>query len=132
MSTLKKLFRKGVEEQPTDGHPHRVGAHVLFDLTTNDDRGIDIVFVHGLRGHSIETWSKDGVCWPRDLLKTDAEEASLKVRSITWGYDADIANIFTEASQESIFGHAGTLLGDLSRLRKDKVSLSPKLSLLPD
>jgi protein SERAC1 len=132
MSTLKKLFRKGAEEQSTPGHSQRVGDHVLFDLTTNNDRGIDIVFVHGLRGHPIETWSKDGVCWPRDLLKKDAQEASLEVRSITWGYDADIASISTEVSQESIFGHAETLLGDLSRLRKDKVSLSPKLSLLSD
>ncbi|PCH01344.1 Hypothetical protein PENO1_043470 [Penicillium occitanis (nom. inval.)] len=120
MSTLKKIFRKGAEEQSTPGHSQRVGDHVLFDLTTNNDRGIDIVFVHGLRGHPIETWSKDGVCWPRDLLKKDAQEASLEVRSITWGYDADIASISTEVSQESIFGHAETLLGDLSRLRKDK------------
>lgn len=90
--------------------------------TTNEVGGIDIVFVHGLRGHLLGTWSKNGVCWPRDLLKSDIRDAPLEVRSITWGYDASIANILKSASQESIFGNAETLLGDLSRLRRDKVS----------
>ena len=29
----------------------------------------DIVFVHGLGGHRIDTWQRDEVMWPRDLLK---------------------------------------------------------------
>ncbi|ORX93463.1 Alpha/Beta hydrolase protein, partial [Clohesyomyces aquaticus] len=73
-----------------------------------------IVFVHGLRGDKIETWTKDKVCWPRDLLKDDIENA----RIITWGYDSMVLNAFKSASQESIFDHAENLLSDLARLRK--------------
>lgn len=29
----------------------------------------DVVFVHGLGGSSLGTWTKDGVGWPRHLLK---------------------------------------------------------------
>ncbi|KAI1741243.1 hypothetical protein F4680DRAFT_416200 [Xylaria scruposa] len=77
--------------------------------------GFDLVFVHGLRGSRLKTWSRNGVFWPRDLLKHDMKNA----RVITWGYDASVANAFTYASNESLFGHASTLLGDLARLRRD-------------
>lgn len=76
--------------------------------------GVDLVFVHGLRGSRLKTWTSDGVFWPRDLLRDDLKKA----RVITWGYDASIANAFTYASEESLFGHAGTLLSDLARLRR--------------
>lgn len=76
-----------------------------------------IIFVHGLRGHALETWSKGPVCWPRDLLKNDTPNA----RIITWGYDSGVANAFKYASKESIFGHSETLLGDVAMLRSDKV-----------
>jgi pimeloyl-ACP methyl ester carboxylesterase len=114
-------LRSLLADEPEAEHPSQIGPHVLFDLATRDHDGFDIVFVHGLRGSSFGTWSKNGVCWPRDLLKEDTKEASLDARVITWGYDASIANVFTYASQESIFGHAETLLGDLARLRIGKV-----------
>jgi hypothetical protein len=123
MALFQKLFRQKIANQATAEDSRQVGANVLFDLATNDDGGVDIVFVHGLRGSPLETWSKNGVCWPRDLLKTDIENIPLEARSITWGYDASIVNVFTYTSQESIFGHAETLLGDLSRLRVGKVFL---------
>ena len=62
----------------------------------------------------MKTWSKGNVFWPRDLLKDDLKQA----RVITWGYDASIANAFTYASKESLFGHGNTLLDDLARVRK--------------
>ncbi|KAK7946085.1 uncharacterized protein PG986_010406 [Apiospora aurea] len=76
---------------------------------------VDIVFVHGLRGSSIGTWSRRGICWPRDLLKDDLPNA----RVLTFGWDTRIANATTPASQDSLFGHAGTLLQDLRRFRGD-------------
>jgi len=82
--------------------------------------GTDVVFVHGLRGARLKTWSKDGVCWPKDLLQNDLQH----VRVITWGYDASVANAFNPASKESIFGHADTLLNDLARLRVGTVCFS--------
>jgi hypothetical protein len=99
----------------------QLGPQVLFHVTAKDDSGVDVVFVHGLRGSSLGTWSKGVVCWPRDLLKIDIQDASYDARIITWGYDSSAANVFSYASKESIFGHAETLLEDLSRLRAGKV-----------
>jgi hypothetical protein len=120
MRTFRNLFSKKEAGELESKQTDQLGSLILFDSTT-DDGGVDIVFVHGLRGTSLGTWSKDGVCWPRDLLNEDINNASLKARAITWGYDASIANVLTYASKESIFGHAETLLGDLSRLRVDNV-----------
>jgi hypothetical protein len=121
MPPFRNPFRKKPAGEPIIEHHSPVGPDVLFDLATKDDGGVDIVFIHGLRGSSLGTWSKNAICWPRDLLKEDLKDASLEARVITWGYDASVANVFTYASQESIFGHAETLLGDLSRLRVGKV-----------
>jgi len=82
---------------------------------------LDIVFVHGLRGHFVDTWSADAgnppACWPRDFLKADVKNA----RIISWGYDANIDNLLSHASQVSLFGHARSLLTQLSTLRIDAV-----------
>lgn len=75
---------------------------------------LDIVFVHGLRGHPIDTWSAaNQVCWPRDLLKDDFQDA----RIISWGYDANIDNLFSHASQNSVFAHGQNLVAQLACLR---------------
>jgi hypothetical protein len=84
----------------------------------------DIVFVHGLCGDAIKTWSIDGVYWPRDLLPKDVAGA----RVISWSYDSSIANIKTFSSQNSIFAHAENLLGDLA-LYRDRDSEVWALSL---
>lgn len=108
-----------------------VGPFVWDRLLDEDDAAgpslsVDIVFVHGLRGHFFRTWSttsKDGsnIFWPGDFLREDIEEA----RVISWGYDAMAATAQpgSSVSQNSIFGHAGTLLNDLADRRKsDPVS----------
>jgi len=92
---------------------HGVGPFILRNDCEESDSGTDLVFVHGLRGSRLRTWSRNDICWPRDLLTEDVNNA----RVITWGYDSSVANVFQFASKESIFGHADTLLGDLARLR---------------
>ncbi|KAK8068564.1 hypothetical protein PG996_007676 [Apiospora saccharicola] len=77
---------------------------------------VDVVFVHGLRGDKIGTWSKGNLCWPRDLLKTDLQEA----RVLSYGWDADIANFTSQTSQDSLYGHADTFYKRLQSLREDK------------
>src|ERR1700733_5386306 len=101
---------EGSETSASDG----VGPLDFPDDCEGNASGTDLVFVHGLRGSRLKTWSSGDVFWPRDLLKDDVKNA----RVITWGYDASVANAFTYASKESIFGHADTLLSDLARLRR--------------
>ena len=53
--------------------------------------------VHGLAGHPIHTWSRDGVCWPQDFLH---RQLRVPVRVLSFGYDAgkfrDHANLDIE------------------------------------
>jgi len=74
----------------------------------------DVVFVHGLCGDAERTWTKGPVCWPRDLL---AQQVS-NVRLLSWNYDASVETWRTRASNNSLFGHAQDLLGDLERARR--------------
>ncbi|OBT98500.1 hypothetical protein VE01_03650 [Pseudogymnoascus verrucosus] len=117
---LRNLFSKKSKSDPTEDSKAEsfdkapLGTYVLHEGV--DEIVADIVFVHGLRGHAINTWSKGLVCWPRDFLKNDIPNA----RIITWGYDSSVANALKYASKESIFGHSETLLGDMERLRRDK------------
>ena len=80
-----------------------------------------IVFVHGLHGHRRDTWTKDNVCWPQDLLSK--EESLSHIRVLTLGYDANILNIKGRASLNTLFQHSINLVQELSRVRrKDAVS----------
>ena len=51
-----------------------------------------IVFVHGLGGDRVQTWTvgeeREGVFWPRDLLPKDFPTA----RILSFGYNADFAH----------------------------------------
>ena len=81
-----------------------------------------IIFVHGLCGHRRETWTKNDVCWPKELLSK--EEALSHIRVLTFGYDAQIVNPMGHASMNSLFEHSINLLGELSRERRhDAVSM---------
>ncbi|KAH8897965.1 hypothetical protein GQ53DRAFT_837684 [Thozetella sp. PMI_491] len=51
--------------------------------------------------------------WPRDLLPKLMPSA----RIFTWGYDVDIAKLFSSTSTASVFQHASTLLSDISDSR---------------
>lgn len=73
----------------------------------------DVIFIHGLRGDALKTWSKGDICWPRDLLKHDLKNA----RIISWGYDSSVLKPIKSSSQASIFGHVENLLNDISRVR---------------
>jgi len=75
-----------------------------------------IVFVHGLRGHRRETWTKDDVCWPKELLSK--EKALSHIRVLTFGYDANVVKLMGRASLSSLFEHSINLLNALSRERR--------------
>lgn len=66
---------------------------------------ISIVFVHGLTGDRVSTWTVkpkndgDSVFWPLDLLPKSISNA----RIMSFGYDADVVNFWKPASQNRIF-----------------------------
>jgi hypothetical protein len=64
----------------------------------------------------VETWTKDGICWPKDLLSKEATLSHTRV--LTFGYDANIVNVGGHASLNSLFEHSLNLLNDLSRERR--------------
>ncbi|KAI9824247.1 MAG: hypothetical protein M1832_002054 [Thelocarpon impressellum] len=79
----------------------------------------DVVFVHGLRGDRLDTWAKNRIVWPRDLLPSKIPH----VRIMTWGYDANVMTFFPgdgPSSQSSIFQHAKGLLEDLQDERVEQ------------
>ncbi|KAI1099995.1 hypothetical protein F4804DRAFT_345065 [Jackrogersella minutella] len=83
------------------------GPLILFDGCQNGDDGFDIVFVHGLFGSRSGTWTKGGLCYPRDFLGLDIPEA----RIIAWGWTGALSNSGTFSDQAEL------LLADLARLR---------------
>ncbi|OTB07943.1 hypothetical protein M426DRAFT_19496 [Hypoxylon sp. CI-4A] len=84
------------------------GALVLCDGTRNGEDGIDLVFVHGLFGSRLGTWTKGGVCYIRDFLGQDIPG----IRIIAWGWGGPLLN-----SGGTFADQAECLLADISRLR---------------
>jgi hypothetical protein len=54
-----------------------------------------------LHGHRNKTWTKDNVCWPKDLLSK--EESLSQTRVLTLGYDA---NLNGRVSLNHLFDHS--------------------------
>lgn len=99
----------------------RNGLNVLYEPTDISESLVDIIFIHGLTGDSLNTWlEKDSnVHWPTDLLKHDIDEA----RILAFGYDADVTKFLGPVSQNSIHDHAMALLGDLAAIRVEEHSV---------
>jgi protein SERAC1 len=72
------------------------------------------VFVHGLHGHRMKTWTKDNVYWPKDLLSKEDELSHVRV--LTFGYDANVVG--ARPSQNTLFEQSLNLLNELSRERR--------------
>ena len=92
-----------------------VSTHDEDDEDEEEEVRVDIVAVHGLGGHSYDTWTHDnGIMWLRDLLPQDIHNA----RVMTWGYNSEpqtakhFINMMT-------YSHPNNLLSALYSLRKD-------------
>ena len=74
-----------------------------------------IVFIHGLTGGRESTWTAKGAaaCWPEVFLPNDLPDA----RIITYGYDADVVNFWSMASQNTVGDHGQKFLTSLTNLR---------------
>ncbi|RYP63764.1 hypothetical protein DL770_009311 [Monosporascus sp. CRB-9-2] len=86
--------------------PEGKGAIILHDGARDADDGMDIVLVHDLFGHRIANWFQRGICWPRDLLKDDFQNA----RIITWGWTGPFGstNAFSDQAEALLTDIAGT------------------------
>ncbi|KAI9726410.1 MAG: hypothetical protein M1834_009038 [Cirrosporium novae-zelandiae] len=88
----------------TDPSPEIVpdGLNKLWDA--GDEAKVDIVFVHGLRGHPKTTWEGvdpgDGerIYWPKDLLPNIVPES----RIFSFGYPTDFATFYPIVTPELI------------------------------
>ncbi|KAI1810736.1 hypothetical protein GGS20DRAFT_155822 [Poronia punctata] len=83
------------------------GPSILHDGIQPGEEGVDIIFVHGLFGSRLNSYTKGGVCWIRDLLHHDVPNA----RIISWGWTSPLTN------DDTFAGQAEQLLADISRVR---------------
>ncbi|RSM04795.1 hypothetical protein CDV31_009886 [Fusarium ambrosium] len=87
----------------------------LEQLSSPESADLDIVFVHGLFGNRLNTWTKHGVLWPKQILSEDLPKA----RIFTFGYDADVTkfNLDEEVTKGTMESHAADLCERLAGLR---------------
>ncbi|RSL58869.1 hypothetical protein CEP54_007590 [Fusarium duplospermum] len=87
----------------------------LEQLSSPESADLDIVFVHGLFGNRLNTWTKNGVLWPKQLLSEDLPKACI----FTFGYDADVTkfNLDQEVTRGTMESHAADLCERLAGLR---------------
>jgi hypothetical protein len=98
-----------------------LGLALLYEpnATLDDkiDPAVDIVFVHGLNGDIVGTWThSNGKCWPKDLLPNAIPGA----RIFSYGYDS---KIFFSTSQSEYRDFALGLVRDLYYLKQNTVGM---------
>lgn len=97
----KDIYCEGVHPiVPFDPQEDNSGEDASTSLDKADMPFIDVVFVHGLRGHPFGTWrtdmgnSVDGKndIWPDVLLASDLQHSRINARLITLGYEAGMVS----------------------------------------
>jgi hypothetical protein len=85
--TEKKQARSRSHSRSRDRRTEAQGLNVIYD--PGEGRRADIIFVHGLGGSSISTWTKDGdeaKFWPQKFLAS--EPGLSNTRIFSFGYAA--------------------------------------------
>jgi hypothetical protein len=80
------------------------------------DPTVSVIFVHGLNGASIKTWTDGDVLWLRDLLPDILGRD--RVRVLTFGYNA---NLSSGSAAGHITDFAQNLAGLISMDRRKSV-----------
>ncbi|KAL2202595.1 hypothetical protein CC79DRAFT_1164027 [Sarocladium strictum] len=93
------------------------GLEILVPARQDEERDLDIVFVHGLGGHALKSWwhssSTAAVPWIAD--PDFLGEIYEKARIMTFGYNADLRR---KVSSHRIIDHANDLLEGLVEVRR--------------
>jgi hypothetical protein len=123
MFLFKKEQPKAGASQPreaTAGEPvsstsasqDRLGLTVLHEPHSGVTNPVSLIFVHGLGGSSIRTWTNtpSKTFWPTFLR---VEDGLQHVRIATFGYDADFTNILSPKNALGIPDFAGQLVDSL-------------------
>jgi hypothetical protein len=91
----------------------RLGLRVLHEPHPQATTVVNIIFVHGLGGSAISTWTSataSQTFWPT-LLHEDSRLASARIS--TFGYDADFKNVLAAKNALGIADFADQLLDGL-------------------
>jgi hypothetical protein len=91
------------------------------DGANEDTTTVDIVFVHGLRGHPFGTWRTDmssslegsNDVWPDVLLRPDLEAKKVRARIVTLGYEAGMVSWSSPWPSLSLQERASVMLSAL-------------------
>ncbi|KAI3535331.1 hypothetical protein CSPX01_11442 [Colletotrichum filicis] len=104
---------RGADELTTSSSSP-IGVSVLYN-PSDGNAAVDIVFIHGLKGHREKTWTSDKASepWPKALLPSEIPNA----RVLAYGYDADVAKATEMVSVSRIRDHAATFLKRLTNFR---------------
>ncbi|EXF73898.1 hypothetical protein CFIO01_07363 [Colletotrichum fioriniae PJ7] len=113
-----------VGSNSSSGHP--TGLKILYE-PAEGKAVVDIIFVHGLKGHREKTWTAEKASepWPKTLLPSEIPNA----RVLAYGYDADVAKATEVVSTNRIRDHAATLLKRLANFRDKTDSVSRFISI---
>ncbi|KAF8515029.1 Alpha/Beta hydrolase protein [Hysterangium stoloniferum] len=85
----------------------------IQEIHAGDSPTVDVVLVHGLDGHPINSWTTDDICWPRDLLPRLIQHA----RVLSYGYGVqDSKNALAEQLLEH---YATNLIASLAEHRSN-------------
>ncbi|EWZ36204.1 hypothetical protein FOZG_11945 [Fusarium oxysporum Fo47] len=98
-----------------DTSPQRGGLIILSDDAESSAGAVDLVAVHGLKGHPTKTWrhAKTKAFWLKDFVPEDIKNA----RVMTYGYNSDVAFSKSTAGVEDF---AKDLLARLKAVRQDE------------
>ena len=117
LSVPLSAHRSRARSRSRDRRSEPQGLHVLYEPA--ESRKADIIFVHGLGGSSISTWTKDGddaTFWPQKFLPSEPEVS--RARIMSFGYTAFFLS--TSSSRKlNIMDFARSLLANL----KNRVEL---------
>ncbi|KAF2431165.1 hypothetical protein EJ08DRAFT_696835 [Tothia fuscella] len=103
---------EGCSDDSSERDQDRLGIKVLY---SPDEPSIDVIFVHGLTGRQLSTWTAEGATapWPKLLLSQDIPEARISA----FGYDADVYKFLGQPGQNKIRQHATNLLAAVADMR---------------